>query len=409
MSRTASILQLLILCSSLAKSSFAWIAPSVPLIATTRNTIQPLRAARRRALFMSLSSTPSPSSTMTTSTTPATTEERKIVAKSSLLLLEHVNINIPSHEHIDFYLNLLNLGLDPRKAGNVMNNNETSSKTLWANAGVSQFHLPYGETAQVIPGHVGLTFRNLQQLRNRMQQFPSSFQSAVETIDARTNVTVMTLTDHYGNVFKCRQQQSLIMTDSDYQLQPQPIVGTSESDVATRGADLFARYGKTISDCTGISYLEFNCPVETAAVIANFYEHVLGAATTVMSDANTTVAIIAIGQIDEHGRSDQSLVFRETSEPLPPYDGHHVALYVGESPSAFDQAYMNCEQANVIWVNPRFSDAANTIEAARHCKQFRFKDIVNLNTGQVVYELEHEVRSMEHECWTATVENTCIN
>ena len=31
-----------------------------------------------------------------------------------------------------------------------------------------------------------------------------------------------------------------------------------------------------------------------------------------------------------------------------------------------------------------------------HREQFRFKDIVNLETGETVMELEHEIRSFQH-------------
>ena len=111
------------------------------------------------------------------------------------------------------------------------------------------------------------------------------------------------------------------------------------------------------------------------------------------------VAIIALGKIDSTGRADQTLLFRETTDAIPKYDGHHIAMYVGTSTADFEQAFENAKMANVVWVNPRFSDKAMTLDSATHWKQFRFKDIVDMETGKKVFELEHEMRSIEHEAW----------
>jgi hypothetical protein len=65
----------------------------------------------------------------------------------------------------------------------------------------------------------------------------------------------------------------------------------------------------------------------------------------------------------------------------------------------FTFALADADIAGVVWVNPRFSDDATTLQKAREWKQFRMKDIVDLNTGNVIMELEHEVRSIEHGAW----------
>jgi hypothetical protein len=75
-------------------------------------------------------------------------------SSSTLLLLEHVNLNVPDPASaLPFYMDLLGCGLDPRRAANVR------AGTVWANCGASQFHLPYGTVAQRIPGKIGLRFR----------------------------------------------------------------------------------------------------------------------------------------------------------------------------------------------------------------------------------------------------------
>ena len=176
----------------------------------------------------------------------------------------------------------------------------------------------------------------------------------------------------------------------------QPIIGPDETD---EWGDDATRYGRKESECLGINYVEFLCPMNSANKIALFYESVFDATTSCIDLGDSKIAIIAFGSVDEMGRTEQSLLFRETNEVIPPYDGHHIAFYVGSSAADFDFCYKNAELANLVWVNPRFSDKADSLQGARNWKQFRMKDIVDMETGDVIMELEHEVRSVEHESW----------
>jgi hypothetical protein len=173
------------------------------------------------------------------------------------------------------------------------------------------------------------------------------------------------------------------------------------------------------SECKGIDFLEINVPEGTAEKIAEFYDCIFDANVSVLDiphptntqnddDVQSTlqIAIVAFGKIDSMGRSSQSLIFREVSNldpdistKLKPYDGYHIALYVGSNAADFEQAFQNCQDAGIVWVNPRFSDQAMTLTGARTWKQFRFKHVLDLETGQVLFQLEHEVRSVEHEAW----------
>jgi len=40
-----------------------------------------------------------------------------------------------------------------------------------------------------------------------------------------------------------------------------------------------------------------------------------------------------------------------------------------------------------------------TLSGAMSFNQFRFKDIINIKTGQPIFQLEHEIRSVEHSMW----------
>jgi hypothetical protein len=330
---------------------------------------------------------------------------------STLTLLEHVNLNVPNPAETmqSFYWGILGCGMDPRKAFNmapeIIAAPAGKSKTLWANCGASQFHLPYGATAQRIPGTVGLRYESLVGLKARLAASSAadsdSSQHSYEIAVGRNGQEVIHVTDCYGNVFHCRSGAS---REGSLQQQlglRQPVISRSPTDtaIAKWGGDFAKQYGCDETDCRGIDYVEFLCPMQTAAKIALFYESVLDATTSVVQDGETSVAIIALGNVDENGKADQSLLFRESEEALPPYDGHHIAMYVGQSQADFEQAYKNADIAGVVWVNPRFSDKADTLQGAIEWKQFRFKDIIDIETGQKIFELEHEMRSIEHEAW----------
>ena len=75
---------------------------------------------------------------------------------------------------------------------------------------------------------------------------------------------------------------------------------------------------------------------------------------------------------------NQALIFRETSEPLRAYDGHHIAIYVAN------------------FFRPlRFQDPRVGSEDVRN-HQFRFKEIVDPEGGDGLFLVEHEVRSLHH-------------
>ena len=182
----------------------------------------------------------------------------------------------------------------------------------------------------------------------------------------------------------------------------QPLLTTSST--ANQWDELITHFGISIteeSECRGIDYVEFRCPIGTADRIALFYDSVLDATTSVVQDTNNQdkVAIVGFGRMDSNGKAEQCLLFRETREAIPPYDGHHIALYVGKSEADFEQAFKNCETAGIVWVNPRFSDKASDLQGANKWKQFRFKNIIDMNTGATIFELEHEVRSVTHSAW----------
>jgi hypothetical protein len=120
-----------------------------------------------------------------------------------------------------------------------------------------------------------------------------------------------------------------------------------------------------------IPYVELSVPREAAAGIQRFYEQVFGAPGSVAVEDSGSVARVEIGQ-------NQTLVFRETDE-VPEYDGHHIAIYIAD----FSGPFQYLEERNLI------------SEGIRD-HQFRFQKIVDPQSGETLFELEHEVRSSRH-------------
>lgn len=214
----------------------------------------------------------------------------------------------------------------------------------------------------------------------------------------------MRIVDVYGNVFFARERTE--RPDDEISRMKQPIVqkGNTQHEELF-GAELVNKYGRDETECLGIDYVEFNVPRSDNGVlvtqIAQFYEYAMEAAVSVTQDGTDHIAIVGFGTISPDGRPSQCLLFRESDKEIPPYDGHHVALYVGRDSMDFEEIFQNSEQAGIVWVNPRFSDKAMNLTSAKKWKQFRFKEILDLQTGKTIFTLEHEVRSVDHEAWPA--------
>jgi hypothetical protein len=210
----------------------------------------------------------------------------------------------------------------------------TSDNNMWVNVGRSQFHLPTA-APQVLRGHTGLVIEGRAALLDRL--------AAVRNKLADTKFSFAEHNDHveatcpWGNRVRCYEPDA-------------------------------ARFGRIT---LGIPYVEFDVPVGTAKGIAAFYPAMIGAPATV-ANGDGTLARVKVGK-------DQYLVFRETDRPLPDFDEHHVQIYV------------------VDFSGPhRRLGARNLVNREDNQYQYRFRDIVDLDSGQLLFTIEHEVRSVTH-------------
>ncbi len=127
----------------------------------------------------------------------------------------------------------------------------------------------------------------------------------------------------------------------------------------------------------GMPYVQFDVPPGTSAGIAKFYTQVLGCPS--QHDNDTTR--VAMGH-------NQSLIFKETDAPLAAYDGHHIAIYVADFSGPHG------------WLSQR-----GLISEESDQFQYRFVDIVDPDSGEVLYQVEHEVRSLSHAMYRRPLVN----
>lgn len=245
----------------------------------------------------------------------------------NVVALEHVNVQVPD-QSLALLFYVVGMGFTRDPYFNVGLNN------MWANVGEQQFHLPT-RPAQTIHGHVGIVLPDLGALNKRLESVAPGLK---ETQFAwSVNEDHIAVRCPWGNQLRCHA--------------PGPHFG----DMAL-----------------GIPYVEFLVGPGKASGIAGFYRTVLGAPATLQSDQGGVLAKVSIGR-------NQSLLFRETSERLRPYDGHHIAIYVAN----FSGPYAFLKERGLI------------SEAVRN-HQFRFKQIVDPEGGESLFQVEHEVRSFHH-------------
>jgi hypothetical protein len=245
----------------------------------------------------------------------------------NIVLLEHVNLQVPDQPMaMLFYIVGLGLTRDPYLNVGLGN--------MWANIGEQQFHLPT-RSAQKISGYIDLVMPDLEALGERLSSVEAALKDTL--FSWSSNQDHVAVTCPWGNRFRCYES------------------GPAFGDMAQ-----------------GLAAVDFNVPEGTAAAIANFYQNVLAAPATVETDSDHHMAHVNIGR-------NQSLRFRESKESIPPYDGHHIAIYVAN----FSRAYNFLKSHQLI-----SEDVRN--------HQFRFQSIIEADSGRTVFLLEHEVRSLHH-------------
>ena len=207
------------------------------------------------------------------------------------------------------------------------------TNNMWVNVGRSQFHLPKGDP-NVLRGHIGLVVPSLDDLCERLNTVKPRLEGS--KFDCKRHNAFVEATCPWGNRFRLY-----------------------EPDAETFGPVNL-----------GMPYVEFDVPEGTADGIARFYSGIMGTHASVAENDNGRCARVPMGV-------GQEVLFRETDRPIPEYDGHHIQIYVAD----FSGPYRKLQERGLIFE-----------ESNRY--QYRFKDIVDPESGKLLFTVEHEVRSM---------------
>lgn len=303
-------------------------------------------------------------------------------AAAPLVALEHVNVNVPawSATHEKFWYKALGFARDPRAkaisettaaAGGSMKGLE------WANIGLQQVHMPLGEAenpAQRVRGTIGFAYNDLDSLRRRLHQHDVDFEEDTGGAAEAWLGPALLLRTPTGQVLRAHENAGpFTPPDSD-------------------GADVSLPGGPSLG--VGMAYVEFMCGLGTAVGICRFYQEVLGVAAEIAEVGGAAACHVRVAR--------QRLLFQESGVDLPPYDGHHIALYVGDiakgdARDSFAAMYRRCNASGLVYNNPRFPHLRyDTLDEAVGHGEFRVVSLVDPGTGGEVYRLEHEIRSLEH-------------
>ena len=209
---------------------------------------------------------------------------------------------------------------------------------MWVNLGDQQFHLPVSKP-QVVRGHVGVVVPELEGLLKRLGFAEKALSET--SFEFKEEGDHVKLTCPYGNTIKAYEPDKFPNMD------------------------------------LGMPYVEFKTPPGSSKGIGKFYSSVIGCPTSIESD----LVKVAMGH-------NQELIYRETDQPLPEYDGHHIAIYV----SNFSGPHQ--------WLAER-----DLISQESDQFQYRFQKIVDPDSGELLYEIEHEVRSLSHQMYRRPLVN----
>jgi hypothetical protein len=220
----------------------------------------------------------------------------------------------------------------------------TGIDNMWINVGRGQFHLPTGRI-EVLRGITGLVLPDREALLDRLTKARKAL--AGSRFDFREGNDGVETVSPWGNRIHCH------VPDADH-------------------------FGPVT---LAMAYVQLDVRPGTADGIARFYREVLGAPADRIDNGSGPRARVTVG-------ARQYFIFRETDAPELAFDGHHVQIDVAD----FSGPHRRLKELGLI-----------TEESDQH--QYRFKDIVDVDTKQVLFTLEHEVRSMQHPMYARPLVN----
>lgn len=211
----------------------------------------------------------------------------------------------------------------------------TSIDNMWVNVGRSQFHLPTVAKAQRLRGRIGLVIPDREALLQRLDRVKGLLGDTRFAFTERDDYVETTCP--WGNRILCHDPSS-----------------------------------RFDGMALGMAYVEFDVPRGAAEGIAGFYRDVFATGARVEGASGASAAHVSVG-------IGQELIFRESDSAPEAYDGHHIQVYVAN----FSGPHRRLVERSLL-----------TEESNQH--QYRFQHIADPATGKVLFEIEHEIRSLRH-------------
>src|SRR3984885_11735691 len=209
-------------------------------------------------------------------------------------------------------------------------------ENMWVNVGKGQFHLPT-RSPQVVRGTTALVLPDLEALLKRLH-YAQKFLEGTQ-FSFREAGDVVETTCPWGNRIRVHA--------------PDP-----------------ARFGQMR---VGMPYVEFDIPAKSDLHgIVRFYQEILGGIAGVATDERGEYAWASTS-------ADSKVTYRHTKKKLPEYDGHHIQITLAD----FSGPHKKLLERGLI-----------SEESDQH--QYRFLDIVDVDTKKPLARIAHETRSMRH-------------
>lgn len=265
-----------------------------------------------------------------------------------ILFLEHINLCVKEESQLDgvagrFYVQELGCKVDPRLKW-----------MLHVNIGSSQFHLLPADgvnRSQKVDGSIGLYYEDLKKLASLVKNYTwrkvDGFMESIQKLD-----DVLVVKGPYGNVFDCYQKPK---------------------------TEKFLQQPGGVSLGWGMAYVKWKVNVGSVQCIVRFYEYYMNAKVKIWKDK---IGVVYCGD-------GQYLIFEEVVE-CQVYDGHHICIYIDDFKATYER------MQGLHWNNPIFKDKCDTWALVEQEQQFRFCRIIDTDTKDTVFTLEHEVRSTLH-------------
>jgi hypothetical protein len=216
---------------------------------------------------------------------------------------------------------------------------------MWVNVGRGQFHLPTGK-AEVVRGTTALVMPDLEALMRRLTNAKRYLEDT--KFSFREAGDVVETTCPWGNRIRVHAPDN-------------------------------AKFGPMR---VGMPYVECDIAAGTDLnAIVKFYTDILGGIAGVSTDERGPYAWASTS-------AESKVTFREAKAPLPDYDGHHLQITLAD----FSGPHKKLLERGLI-----------SEESDQH--QYRFLDIVDVDTNKPLHRIEHETRSMRHPMFNRTFIN----